>query len=227
MNSLDLRRAFFSYFERQQHTVVPSSSLIPAEDPTLLFANAGMNQFKDLFLGLQKRSYRRAASIQKCVRAGGKHNDLENVGFTKRHLTFFEMMGNFSFGDYFKKEAIEFAWQFLTSEVGLDKEKLYASVFREDDEAYALWHTVIGLPAERIVRLGEKDNFWSMGDTGPCGPCTEIYVDQGPEAGCGSATCLPGCDCDRFLEVWNLVFMQYDRSDLLGRWQLLCIKIKP
>lgn len=212
MNSHDLREKFFNYFIKHGHTKVASSSLIPAEDPTLLFANAGMNQFKDLFLGKETRSYKRAVSIQKCIRAGGKHNDLENVGFTKRHLTFFEMMGNFSFGDYFKKDAIRFAWDFLTKEVGLDQSKLYASVYYKDDEAYDIWHKEIGLPQERIVRLGEADNFWQMGDVGPCGPCTEIYIDRGESYGTGPDNAGPGCSGDRFLEIWNLVFMQYDRT---------------
>lgn len=217
MNSFEIRKKFFDYFIRHHHTQVPSSSLIPAQDPTLLFTNAGMNQFKDVFLAKETRSYKRAVSIQKCIRAGGKHNDLENVGFTQRHLTFFEMMGNFSFGDYFKKEAIRFAWEFLTQELKLDGNKLYASVYRLDDEAYNIWHKDIGLPESRIVRLGEADNFWQMGDTGPCGPCTEIYVDRGVTVECGTKTCTPeccapGCHCDRFLEIWNLVFMQYDRQ---------------
>lgn len=212
MKSRELRYKFFDYFQERGHTLVPSSSLIPVDDPTLLFANAGMNQFKDVFLGKEKRNYTRAVSIQKCIRAGGKHNDLENVGFTKRHLTFFEMMGNFSFGDYFKKEAIIYAWEFLTQIVGLPKEKLYASVYKHDDEAYAIWRTVIGLPTERIYKLGEADNFWQMGDTGPCGPCSEIYIDRGPAFSCNSRPCGPGCHCDRFLEIWNLVFMQFDRQ---------------
>ena len=169
-----------------------------------------MNQFKDVFLGKEKRSYTRAVSIQKCMRAGGKHNDLDNVGFTKRHLTFFEMMGNFSFGDYFKKDAIQFAWDFLTKEMGFDQNKMYATVFLNDDESYDIWATI--LPKERISRLGEADNFWAMGDTGPCGPCTEIFVDRGPKIGCGKKECKPGCSCDRFLEVWNNVFMQFDRQ---------------
>lgn len=212
LNSHDIRKKFLDYFKRQGHEVVASSSLIPAEDPTILFANAGMNQFKDCFLGREKRSYVRATSSQKCVRAGGKHNDLENVGFTARHLTFFEMLGNFSFGDYFKKEAIGFAWEFLTKDLGMDPKKLYVTVFREDDEAYQLWHIVAGVPHERISRLDEKDNFWQMGDTGPCGPCTEIYVDRGEKLGCGNKNCAPGCDCDRFVEIWNNVFMQFDRQ---------------
>lgn len=212
MDSLLIRKKFLDFFKEKNHTIVASSSLIPAEDPTLLFTNAGMNQFKDVFLGKEIRSYSRATSIQKCVRAGGKHNDLDQVGFTERHLTFFEMLGNFSFGDYFKQEAIAYAWEFLTQEVKLPTEKLYASVFREDQESYDIWHTTVGLPVDRIVRLDEKDNFWQMGDTGPCGPCTEIYLDHGKEVGCGSTTCQPGCDCARFIEIWNLVFMQYDRS---------------
>lgn len=212
MNSKDIRKKFIDFFVKHNHTLVPSSSLIPAQDPTLLFTNAGMNQFKDVFLGKEQRSYTRAVSIQKCIRAGGKHNDLDNVGFTKRHLTFFEMLGNFSFGDYFKHEAIVFAWEFLTQELALDKNKLYASVYKHDEEAYMLWHTVIGLPKERIVKLGEADNFWQMGDIGPCGPCSEIYIDRGPHFGCGQTECTLGCSCDRFLEIWNLVFMQYDRQ---------------
>lgn len=213
MKSQEIRTKFFDFFIKQGHEKVSSSSLIPAQDPTLLFTNAGMNQFKDVFLGKEKRNYSRAVSIQKCVRAGGKHNDLENVGFTKRHLTFFEMMGNFSFGDYFKKEAIEFAWNFLTKEMQLPTNHLHATVFTTDDEAFDLWHTHIGLPKERIHRLGAKENFWQMGDTGPCGPCTEIHIDRGPTFGCKDTTsCGPACDCDRFLEIWNLVFMQFDRQ---------------
>ncbi len=212
MGSQEIRQKFFDFFIRHGHTKVPSSSLIPAHDPTLLFANAGMNQFKDVFLGKEKRRYTRAVSIQKCMRAGGKHNDLENVGFTARHLTFFEMMGNFSFGDYFKKDAIRFAWDFLTQELSLPQEKLFASVYKHDNEAYDIWHRDIGLPHERISRLGETDNFWQMGDTGPCGPCSEIYVDRGLGYGCATPSCGPGCVCDRFLEIWNLVFMQYDRQ---------------
>jgi len=209
MKSKELRTRFIDYFVRHGHTHVPSSSLIPAQDPTLLFANAGMNQFKDIFLGNETRSYDKAVTIQKCVRAGGKHNDLDNVGFTKRHLTFFEMMGNFSFGDYFKKEAIQYAWEFLTQEIGLSPENLHVTVYTDDDEAYDIWHNVIGLPKDRIHRLGEKDNFWQMGDTGPCGPCTEIYIDRGPTYGSDPQ---PGGESDRFLEIWNLVFMQYDRQ---------------
>jgi alanyl-tRNA synthetase len=213
MKSPEIRNKFYNFFIKHGHTQVASSSLIPAQDPTLLFANAGMNQFKDVFLGKEKRSYTRAVSIQKCVRAGGKHNDLDNVGFTKRHLTFFEMMGNFSFGDYFKKEAIEFAWEFITKEMKLPTHNLWATVYTTDDEAYNIWADQIGIPKDRIARLGEAENFWSMGDVGPCGPCTEIHVDRGPEFGCKELSdCGPACDCDRFLEIWNLVFMQFDRS---------------
>ncbi len=212
MTGKEIRARFLSYFAHRGHTVVPSSSLIPHNDPTLLFTNAGMNQFKDCFLGLEDRGFYRAASSQKCVRAGGKHNDLENVGRTARHHTFFEMLGNFSFGDYFKKEAIAFAWEFLTKELGLDKSRLYVTVYTDDDEAADLWRHQEGVPLERIYRFGEKDNFWSMGDTGPCGPCSEIFWDNGPEVGCGSAECAVGCDCDRYMEIWNNVFMQFDRS---------------
>ncbi|GAG15179.1 unnamed protein product, partial [marine sediment metagenome] len=179
---------------------------------TFLFTNAGMVQFKNLYLGLEKPSYTRAASSQKCVRAGGKHNDLDQVGYTNRHHTFFEMLGNFSFGDYFKKEAIDMAWELLTVRYGLPEEKLWVSIYKDDDEAYKIWNEKIGLPHDRIFRFGEEDNFWSMGETGPCGPCSEIYIDQGPEVGCGKPTCSVGCDCDRYLELWNLVFTQYDRE---------------
>ena len=216
MKAAEIRSAFLNYFERNQHKIIESSSLVPSNDPTLLFTNAGMVQFKDVFLGKDKRPYSRATTSQKCVRAGGKHNDLENVGFTARHHTFFEMLGNFSFGDYFKKEAIRFAWEFITKELKLPKDKLWVSVFREDDEAAEIWHTQEKVPLDRIVRFDEKDNFWSMGDTGPCGPCSEIYIDRGAKYGgpeCGKTKeCKIGCDCDRFMEFWNLVFMQYDRD---------------
>ena len=212
MTGSEIRNRFLEYFGSKGHTVVKSSSLIPKNDPTLLFTNAGMVQFKDVFLGLEKRDYKRAASSQKCVRAGGKHNDLENVGYTSRHHTFFEMLGNFSFGDYFKKDAIEFAWELITEVFKLPKEKLWVTVFTDDDEAADLWRNVDGLPSDRIVRMGEKDNFWAMGDTGPCGPCSEIIIDQGEDFGCGKSDCALGCECDRFLELWNLVFMQYDRD---------------
>jgi alanyl-tRNA synthetase len=186
--------------------------LIPAQDPTLLFTNAGMVQFKGVFLGEEKRPYKRAISIQKCMRAGGKHNDLENVGKTRRHHTFFEMLGNFSFGDYFKKEAIEMGWEFLTRDMKLPGDRLWVTVFREDDQASDIWKNQIRLSSNRIIRMGEKDNFWQMGETGPCGPCSEIHIDQGESLGCGKPTCAVGCDCDRYLEIWNLVFMQFDRS---------------
>ena len=213
MKGKELRKKFLEYFESKGHKIVKSSSLIPANDPTLLFTNAGMNQFKDVFLGKEKRDYTRAASCQKCVRAGGKHNDLENVGKTARHHTFFEMLGNFSFGDYFKKEAIEYAWEFITDVLKIDKSKLYVSVYKDDDEAFEIWNKHIGLPEDRIYRFGEKDNFWQMGDTGPCGPCSEIFYDHGEENGCGKETCDVGCDCDRYVEIWNLVFMQYNRDE--------------
>ncbi len=207
----EIRARFLKYFADRGHRVVSSSSLVPHNDPTLLFTNAGMNQFKDCFLGAEKRDYVRATTSQKCVRAGGKHNDLENVGRTARHHTFFEMLGNFSFGDYFKKEAIAYAWEFLTVEMGLDKERLYVSVYTNDDEAADIWHKQEGVPRERIYRF-EEDNFWAMGDTGPCGPCSEIFYDNGAEVGCDSENCEVGCDCDRFMEVWNNVFMQFDRQ---------------
>ncbi len=212
MNFREIRKAFLDYFEKQSHRIVESSSLVPRDDPTLLFTNAGMVQFKGAFLGEDNLGYTRAATSQKCVRAGGKHNDLENVGYTPRHHTFFEMLGNFSFGDYFKEEAILWSWELLTEIYRLPAEKLHISVYQDDDEAYDIWRKKIGIPAERIVRLGEKDNFWAMGDTGPCGPCSEIHIDQGEETGCGKPECAPGCDCDRFLEIWNLVFTQFDRS---------------
>ncbi len=208
----ELRQSFLDFFSERGHASVPSAPLIPQADPTLLFTNAGMNQFKRVFLGEETRGYARAASIQKCMRAGGKHNDLENVGYTNRHHTFFEMLGNFSFGDYFKEEAIVFGWEYLTKVVGLPLEHLWVTVYREDDEAYDLWERRMAVPSSRIIRLGEKDNFWQMGDTGPCGPCSEIHIDQGEALGCGQATCGVGCDCDRYLEIWNLVFMQYDRD---------------
>ena len=207
-----LRQAFVDYFGDRGHTAVPSSPLIPQADPSLLFTNAGMNQFKRVFLGEESRPYVRAVSIQKCMRAGGKHNDLENVGFTRRHHTFFEMLGNFSFGDYFKDDAIRFGWEFLTQIAGLPSDRMWVTVFRDDDEAHELWRSRIGVPENRIVRLGEKDNFWQMGETGPCGPCSEILIDQGELFGCGQSTCAVGCDCDRYLEIWNLVFMQFDRD---------------
>ena len=207
----EIRQLFLKFFEDRGHTVVASSSLVPHNDPTLLFTNAGMNQFKDCFLGQEKRAYVRATTSQKCVRAGGKHNDLENVGRTARHHTFFEMLGNFSFGDYFKKEAIAYAWEFLTVDMAMDKDRLYVSVYTDDDEAADIWFEQEGVPRERIFRF-EEDNFWSMGDTGPCGPCSEIFYDNGPEVGCDSPDCTVGCDCDRYMEIWNNVFMQFNRQ---------------
>ena len=213
MTGNDIRSQFLDFFAANNHAIIDSSSLIPQDDPTLLFTNSGMVQFKRVFMGEEKRDYTRASTCQRCVRAGGKHNDLENVGHTARHHTFFEMLGNFSFGDYFKEDAIRMAWEFLTVNLGLDKEKLWVSVFEDDDEAFALWEKIEDLPRGRIVRLGEADNFWAMGDTGPCGPCSEIHIDQGPAVGCGKPDCAIGCDCDRYLELWNLVFMQYYRDE--------------
>jgi len=213
MKGSEIRKKFVEYFSERNHEIVPSSSLIPKDDPTLLFTNAGMVQFKNVFLGTEKRNYSRAVSSQKCVRAGGKHNDLDNVGYTARHHTFFEMLGNFSFGDYFKKEAIEFGWDLLVNVFKIPSEKLWITVYKDDDEAYDIWRDIIGLSEERVIRLGDEDNFWSMGDTGPCGPCSEILMDQGEEYGCGKKDCKVGCDCDRYLELWNLVFMQYNRDD--------------
>ncbi|HVS78277.1 MAG TPA: alanine--tRNA ligase [Steroidobacteraceae bacterium] len=211
LGAADARRAFLEFFRERGHTVVPSSPLVPGNDPTLLFTNAGMVQFKDVFLGKERRDYLRAASSQRCVRAGGKHNDLENVGYTARHHTFFEMLGNFSFGDYFKREAIRFAWKFLTGTLKLDPERLWVTVFREDDEAADIWLKEVGVSAARFSRMGEKSNFWAMGDTGPCGPCSEIFYDHGPAIP-GGPPGSPDEDGDRFVEIWNLVFMQFDRA---------------
>ncbi|OZG72899.1 alanine--tRNA ligase [Hahella sp. CCB-MM4] len=220
MKSSDIRNAFLKFFQQNGHEIVSSSSLVPADDPTLLFTNAGMNQFKDVFLGKDKRSYSRATTSQKCVRAGGKHNDLENVGYTARHHTFFEMLGNFSFGDYFKKEAIHFAWDFLTSPqwLNIPSEKLWVTVYADDDESFDIWNKDIGVPADRIVRIGDNkgakfasDNFWQMGDTGPCGPCTEVFYDHGPEVA-GGPPGSPDEDGDRYIEIWNVVFMQFNRQ---------------
>ncbi len=210
MNSSELRRAFLDFFAEQGHEVVPSSSLVPGNDPTLLFTNAGMVQFKDVFLGQDVRPYRRAASSQRCVRAGGKHNDLENVGYTARHHTFFEMLGNFSFGDYFKREAIHYAWRFLTERLGLPKARLWVTIFHEDQEAERIWLDEIGIDPQRFSRLGDASNFWSMGETGPCGPCTEIFYDHGSEVA-GGPPGSPDEDGDRYIEIWNLVFMQFNR----------------
>src|SRR5512141_2354597 len=213
MTGAHLRSAFLDYFGRNGHKILPGASLVPSNDPTLLFTNAGMVQFKEYFLGQSTADWKRAATAQRCLRVSGKHNDLENVGYTARHHTLFEMLGNFSFGDYFKKEAIFFGWDFLTREVGLDGTRMTVSVFREDDEAYDLWHKTMGIPASRVVRFDEKDNFWSMGATGPCGPCSEILFEQGEGVGCGRPGCAVGCDCDRFLEIWNLVFMQFNQDE--------------
>ena len=219
MKAAEIRRQFLAYFAAKGHTIVPSASLVPGNDPTLLFTNSGMVQFKDVFLGTDKRSYVRAADVQRCLRAGGKHNDLENVGYTARHHTFFEMLGNWSFGDYFKREAIRFAWELLTDTYKLSPDKLWVTVYQTDDEAYAIWADDIGVPRERIVRIGDNkgapyasDNFWQMADTGPCGPCSEIFYDHGPEIA-GGPPGSPDADGDRYIEIWNLVFMQFDRDD--------------
>jgi alanyl-tRNA synthetase len=211
MSAAEVRRAFLDFFRERGHTIVPSSSLVPGNDPTLLFTNAGMVQFKDVFLGKDQRAYNRAVTSQRCVRAGGKHNDLENVGYTTRHHTFFEMLGNFSFGDYFKRQAIRYAWDFVTGTLGLDAERLYVTVYTDDDEAASLWESEAGVAPGRITRLGAKSNFWSMGDTGPCGPCSEIFYDHGPEVA-GGPPGSPDEDGDRYVEIWNLVFMQFDRA---------------
>ncbi len=212
-SSKEIREAFLSFFESKGHVRVKSSSLIPKSDPTLLFTNAGMVQFKNYFIGKEIPPFKRATSCQKCMRAGGKHNDLENVGRTGRHHTFFEMLGNFSFGDYFKREAIAYAWELVTEVFKLPEERLYISVYEKDDEAFEIWNREIGVPEDRIYRLGEKDNFWAMGETGPCGPCSEIYYDRGEEFSCGTNCGIGRCECDRFLEIWNLVFMQYERDE--------------
>src|SRR6201981_717771 len=220
MKTSETRDKFLKFFESKGHSIVRSSSLVPGNDPTLLLTNSGMVQFKDVFVGTDSRPYSRATSSQKCVRAGGKHNDLENVGFTARHHTFFEMLGNFSFGDYFKKDAIAYAWELITSPewFNIPKDKLYATIFKgeagvpRDDEAYNLWLGQ-GVPKERIYEFGAKDNFWQMGDTGPCGPCSEIHYDMGPAASDqGHTDCQCGCECGRYMEIWNLVFMQFDRD---------------
>ncbi|NCV65778.1 MAG: alanine--tRNA ligase, partial [Burkholderiaceae bacterium] len=219
MKVSEIRQAFLDYFASKGHQIVTSSPVVPGDDPTLLFTNAGMNQFKDVFLGFDKRPYQRATTAQKCIRAGGKHNDLDNVGYTARHHTFFEMLGNFSFGDYFKEDAIQFAWELLTQVFKLPKDKLWVTVYAEDDEAYDIWAKKIGVPKERIVRIGDNkgaryasDNFWMMGDTGPCGPCTEIFYDHGPEIA-GGPPGSPDEDGDRFIEIWNNVFMQFNRDE--------------
>jgi alanyl-tRNA synthetase len=211
MTSAEIRASFLEFFRKNGHTVVPSSSLVPANDPTLLFTNAGMVQFKDLFLGKETRDYVRAATAQRCVRAGGKHNDLENVGYTARHHTFFEMLGNFSFGDYFKREAIHFAWNYITGTLAIPKERLWVTVFRDDQEAERIWIEEIGIDPTRCTRMGEKSNFWAMGETGPCGPCSEVFYDHGAHIP-GGPPGSPDEDGDRYVEIWNLVFMQYERS---------------
>src|SRR6056300_366948 len=218
-SSNDIRAEFLAFFKSKDHKIIDSSSLVPAADPTLLFTNAGMNQFKDIFLGNEKIQFNTASTSQRCVRAGGKHNDLENVGYTARHHTFFEMLGNFSFGDYFKTEAITYAWELLTEIYQIPKEKMVVTVYAADDEAYQIWHKKIGLPKDKIIRIGDNkgekyasDNFWMMGDTGPCGPCSEIFYDHGPDIAGGP----PGSkneDGDRFIEIWNLVFMQFNRRE--------------
>ena len=221
MKSSEIRSSFLEYFRSKGHAIVASSPLVPANDPTLLFVNSGMVQFKDVFLGKEKRPYVRATTSQRSVRAGGKHNDLENVGYTARHHTFFEMLGNFSFGDYFKKDAIQFAWELLTKVYRLDPKRLWATVYQTDDEAYDIWTKVIGLPNERVVRIGDKpggqkyqsDNFWQMADTGPCGPCSEIFYDHGPGIE-GGPPGSPEADADRYIEIWNLVFMQFSREKI-------------
>src|SRR6201989_3329484 len=215
----EIRTAFLDYFAKNGHEIVPSSPLVPRNDPTLLFTNAGMVQFKNVFTGVEKRPYQRATTSQKCVRAGGKHNDLENVGYTARHHTFFEMLGNFSFGDYFKREAIRFAWELITQVYGLPAEKLWTTVYATDDEAYDIWTKEIGVPPERCIRIGDKpggrkfesDNFWQMADTGPCGPCSEIFYNHGPGV-FGGPPGSPDAEGDRYIEIWNLVFMQFNRD---------------
>ena len=217
MKSSEIRQQFLDYFKGKGHAIVASSPLVPGNDPTLLFTNSGMVQFKDVFLGQEQRPYKRATTSQRCVRAGGKHNDLENVGYTARHHTFFEMLGNFSFGDYFKRDAIHFAWELLTTVYKLPKDKLWVTVYETDDEAYNLWANEIRVPRERITRIGDKpgggsDNFWQMGETGPCGPCSEIFYDHGPDVA-GGPPGTPEADGDRYIEIWNLVFMQFNRDD--------------
>ena len=211
MKTKQIRKTYFDYFISKDHELVESGSLIPQNDPSLLFTNAGMVPFKDVLLGVEKRPYTRAVSSQRCLRVGGKHNDLENVGYTARHHTFFEMLGNFSFGDYFKREAIEFAWDLLTNKYSLPADKLWVTVFKDDDESEAIWKEEIRIPGERISRLDEEDNFWTMGDTGPCGPCSEIYYDHGSQVE-GSPPAMGSDPGDRFIEIWNLVFAQFDRS---------------
>ena len=212
MKSSEIRQTYLDYFKKHDHTEVQSSSLVPIDDPTLLFTNAGMNQFKRVFMGDESLPYSRATSSQKCIRAGGKHNDLENVGETARHHTFFEMLGNFSFGDYFKEEAIFYCWELMTKVYGFDPKRLWATVFTDDDEAFELWKKIAPELGDRVLRFDEKENYWSMGDVGPCGPCAEIHFDRGAEFSCGRPECNVNCECDRYLELWNLVFMQFNRA---------------
>ena len=212
MKTSEIRQSFLDFFNSKDHEVVSSSSLVPNNDETLLFTNAGMVQFKDVFLGTEKRNFSRAVTSQRCIRAGGKHNDLENVGYTLRHHTFFEMLGNFSFGDYFKEDAIKYAWEFLTEVLKLDKDKLWITVYKDDYEAEEIWKNIIGVAPDRIARLGDDDNFWSMGDTGPCGPCSEIFFDHGEHID-GTPPGHDGDEGDRFVEIWNLVFMQFNRDE--------------
>ena len=209
MKTQQIREAFLGYFKRKEHKIVKSSALLPKDDATLLFTNAGMNQFKNVFSGLEKRSYSRAASVQKCMRVSGKHNDLETVGRTSKHHTFFEMLGNFSFGDYFKEGAIEYGWEFITETLKLSKDRLYITIYLDDDEAFSIWNNRIGIPEDRIFRFGKKDNFWAMGDVGPCGPCSEIHYDIDPDMEKGDIYSLIESGSDRTVELWNLVFMQF------------------
>ena len=215
----DIRSSFLGYFKSNEHTVVHSSPLVPNNDPTLMFTNSGMVQFKNVFTGLENRGYQRAVTSQKCLRAGGKHNDLENVGYTLRHHTFFEMLGNFSFGDYFKDEAIEYAWNYITSELGINKDKLYVTIYHDDEQAYSAWKKITNFTDDKIIRISTNDNFWSMGDTGPCGPCSEIFYDHG-ENYQGNPPSEADETHDRFVEIWNLVFMQYEQVDVKTRLNL-------
>ncbi|SVD74796.1 uncharacterized protein METZ01_LOCUS427650, partial [marine metagenome] len=219
MNSNEIRSTFLNFFKKNRHEIIHSSPLVPQNDPTLMFANSGMVQFKNIFTGKEKRNYNRASTSQKCVRAGGKHNDLENVGYTARHHTFFEMLGNFSFGDYFKDQAIEFAWNLITKEFDIDKQRLLVTVFSEDDESYLFWKKIASLPDDKIIKINTSDNFWTMGDTGPCGPCSEIFFDHG-ENFKGGPPGSPDEDGDRFIEIWNLVFMQYEQVSKTERTDL-------
>jgi len=213
MKAQQIREAFLDFFANKDHKIIRSSPLLPKDDPTILFTNAGMNQFKNVFLGLEKRSYLRAASVQKCMRVSGKHNDLEQVGITNKHHTFFEMLGNFSFGDYFKRDAIDYAWELITEVYRMPKDRLYATVYNDDDDAYELWDQRIGMPTDRIFRFGKKDNYWAMGETGPCGPCSELHYDLGESIEEGSPYDLIESGSDRFLELWNLVFMQFVQDE--------------